>query len=276
MTIYAAHLSTTLRRPQVRVTILGTAVTAVVITALINPVVVIAALITGILNTAAGGGAIVTFLALTAVGVPALTAHATSQLVTPCAFLGASRLLKDFWPGLPLLATGCAGTLAGVAILKLTPPQAFSAAAPFVLIPAAILVLIQESVKRRVRRLGRGLGRPGLYCAMFACGIYAGLIGVGTGTLALVVLAVAPGFLGASLRDLLRTRNALLLGMALLVSAAFAATGLADWTLAALMIFPGALGGWIGTKLVGRLPIPLLQAGVVVTAIAGACWMAMR
>lgn len=276
MASYAALLSTSLRRPHVRVTLLGTAVTAVAVTALINPVVVLAALLTGVLNTAAGGGAIVTFLALTAIGVPALTAHATSQLVTPGSFLGASHLIRDFWPGLPLLVTGCAGTLAGVAILKITPPQTFSAAAPFVLILAAVLVLVQESVKRRIQRFGRGLGRTSMYCSMFICGIYAGLIGVGTGTLALVVLGLTPGFLGASLRDLLRTRNALLLGMALLVSAAFAATGLADWGLAALMIIPAALGGWLGTKLVGRLPIPLLQAGVVVTAIAGAAWMALR
>jgi uncharacterized membrane protein YfcA len=108
------------------------------------------------------------------------------------------------------------------------------------------------------------------------CGVYAGLIGVGTGTLALVVLGLTPGFARASLRDLLRTRNVLLLGMALLVAAAFAATGLASWTLAAAMVLPGAAGGWIGTRLVGRLPVPLLQAGVVFTAIAGAVWMAFR
>lgn len=260
-----------------RVTVVvGLIVCALVVTGIANPVVVLAALVTGILNTAAGGGAIVTFLTLTAIGVPALTAHATSQLVTPSSFLGASRLAKDFWPGLPLLATGCLGTIAGVAILKVTPPGTFQAVAPFVLVPAALLVMVQEPAKRRVQRAGRTLGRQAVFLCTFVCGVYAGLIGVGTGTLALIVLGLAPSFAGASLRDLLRTRNVLLLGMAVLVAAAFATTGLADWALAAQLALPGAIGGWIGMKLVGRLPVRVLQAGIVVTAIAGACWMALR
>jgi uncharacterized membrane protein YfcA len=111
---------------------------------------------------------------------------------------------------------------------------------------------------------------------MFACGVYAGLIGVGTGTLALVILGLTPAFAGASLRDLLRTRNVLLLGMAILVAAAFAVTGLVDWGLVVLLVLPAVVGGWIGTKLVGRLPIPVLQTGIVATAIAGALWMALR
>lgn len=281
MTSDAAQLSA--RRPnpnsrgtRMRATIVGLIVVALVAMSIVNPVVVAAALVTGILNTAAGGGAIVTFLALTAIGVPALTAHATSQLVTPGSFLGASRLVKEYWPGMPLLVTGCLGTLIGVAILKVTPPDTFRAAAPFVLVPAAALVIVQEPVKRRIQRAGRALGPRVTFASMFACGVYAGLVGVGTGTLALVVLGLTPAFVGASLRDLLRTRNVLLLGMAILVAAAFAATGLADWTLAALLVLPGAFGGWIGTKLVGRLPVPVLQAGIVATAIAGAAWLALR
>ena len=260
-------------RARVAVTVL---ILAVLVTGILNPIVTIAALVTGILNTASGGGAIVTFLALTATGVPALTAHATSQLVTPASFLGASHLVKEYRPGPSLLLTGCLGTLIGVAILALTPPGTFRAVAPFVLVPAAILVTIQEPVKRRVARTGRTLSPWTTFVSMLLCGVYAGLIGVGTGTLALVVLGLTAGCAGKSMPDLLRTRNVLLLGMAVLVAIAFAATGLASWTLAGLLAPAGALGGWIGTKLVGRLPVPVLQAGVVATALAGAVWMAVR
>ncbi|HEV2782824.1 MAG TPA: sulfite exporter TauE/SafE family protein [Actinophytocola sp.] len=257
-------------------TAIGALIAAVAVLGALNPPAVLAALVTGILNTAAGGGAIVTFLALTALGVPALTAHATSQLVTPASFLGAARLATDYRPGAALLVTGCLGTLVGVAVLAVTPPGAFRAVAPFVLVPAAVLVMVGEPVKRRVGRVGRTLGRRATAAAMFACGVYAGLVGVGTGTLALVVLGLTPVLAGASLPDLLRTRNVLLLGMAVLVAAAFAATGLADWALAAQLVLPGALGGWLGTRLVGRLPVPVLQAGIVATAIAGAVWMMLR
>jgi uncharacterized protein len=255
---------------------IGLIAAGLIVAGMLNPVAVVAALITGMLNTAAGGGAIVTFLALTAIGVPALTAHATSQLVTPASFLGAVRLVHQHRPGLPLLVAGCAGTLVGVAILTITPPDAVQALAPFILVPAAVLVAIQEPVKRRVQRTGRTFGPRATFMSMFACGVYAGLIGVGTGTLALVILGLTPAFAGASLRDLLRTRNVLLLGMAILVAAAFAVTGLVDWGLVVLLVLPAVVGGWIGTKLVGRLPIPVLQTGIVATAIAGALWMALR
>jgi len=249
---------------------------ATVATSFVNPVVTVAALVTGILNTASGGGAIITFVALTATGVPALTAHATSQLVTPASFLGASHLVKDYRPSPSVLLTGCLGTLIGVAILTFTPPSTFRSAAPFVLVPAAILVTIQDPIKRRIQRAGRTPRPRTTLALMLLCGVYAGLIGVGTGTLALVVLSLTPGCASAPLRDLLRTRNVLLLGMALLVAIAFAATGLASWTLAAQLLLPGALGGWIGTKLVGHLPVRILQAGVVATALAGAGWIALR
>lgn len=281
MTSDAAQLSA--RPPLPKTRIRGTRVTAVfaivaalVVTSIVNPIAILAALVTGILNTASGGGAIVTFLALTATGVPALTAHATSQLVTPASFAGASRLATTHRPGTLLIVSGCAGTLIGVAVIAFTPQETFRSAAPFVLVPAAVLVVVQEPVKRLIQRSGHTIGPGATTAAMVGCGLYAGLIGVGTGTLALVVLGMTPALAGASLRDLLRTRNVLLLGMAILVSAAFAATGLADWTLAATLVLPGAVGGWIGARFVGHVPIPLLQAGVVLTAVAGAIWMVLR
>ncbi len=249
---------------------------AVAVAAVLAPVPVAAALVTGVLNTAGGGGAVVTFLALTATGVPALTAHATGQLVTPASFLGGVRLVRRHPPGRAPLVAGCAGTLAGVAVLTVTPPGTFQAVAPWCLLPAAGLVLAQEPVRRLVARTGRTAGPVTTMAATFGCGVYAGLVGLGTGTLALAVLGLAPGFAGRPLRDLLRTRNVLLLAMAVLVSVAFAVTGLVDWRLVALLAAPAAAGGWLGTKLVGRLPVPALQALVVATALGGTAWLLLR
>jgi uncharacterized protein len=234
---------------------------------------VVAALVTGFLNTAGGGGAVVTFLALSASGVPAITAHATTQLVTPFSFLGGFRLVRTHGPGRSPLVAGCAGTLGGVALLVLTPPQTFQAVAPWCLVPAAVLVVVQEPVRRLVHGVGRTLGARTTVGAAFVCGAYAGMIGVGTGTLAFAVLALAPGFAGMPARDLLRTRNVLLLAMAVLVSVAFALTGLVDWGLAALLAAPAAMGGWLGTRMVGRLPVPVLQGLVVATALGGTAWL---
>jgi uncharacterized protein len=236
----------------------------------------LAAFVTGILNTASGGGAIVSFLAMTATGIPPLTAHATCQLVTPMSFLTAARHAGRHRPAVPLLVAGCSGTVAGVAILAVTPPATFAALAPFVLVPAVVLVVVQGRVKRHVDRSHPVLRPRATAVTMLACGLYAGLIGVGCGTLVLVVLGLATRWPAGTLAGLMRVRNVLLLGMALLVAATFAVTGLVDWHAAALLALPGLAGGWLGTKLAGRLPDPVLRAGIVATALGGAIWMVLR
>jgi uncharacterized membrane protein YfcA len=234
----------------------------------------LAAFTTGVLNTAGGGGAIVTFLALNATGVPALTAHATSQLVTPASFVTAAPLATTYPPGVAMLVTGCLGTVIGVAILAATPPMTFQALAPWVLVPAAIVVVVQDAVKRRLRRGARIYDPRIAFAAMLSCGIYAGLIGVGTGTIAVGVLGLTTRW--AELRTLMLVRNVLLFGMATVVGGTFAVTGLVDWRLAMLLAVPGLLGGWVGTHLVGRLPASALRALIVTTAVSGAAWMVLR
>jgi uncharacterized membrane protein YfcA len=264
------------RRRRAWTVVAGLVAAALAVSAVVDPVPVAAALVTGFLNTAGGGGAVVTFLALTASGVPALTAHATSQLVTPASFLGGVRLVRRHPPGWRPLAAGCAGTLCGVAVLVVTPAGTFQAVAPWCLLPAAGLVVAQEPVRRLISRTGATLGPASTAAATFGCGVYAGMVGLGTGTLALAVLGLAPAFAGLRLPDLLRTRNVLLLGMAALVSVAFAVTGLVDWRFVALLAAPAVAGGWLGTKLVGHLPVPVLQGLVVATALGGTAWLLLR
>jgi uncharacterized membrane protein YfcA len=259
-----------------RVLTVAVVVAALVATFLIDPVAVLAALGTGFFNTAGGGGAILTFLAVTAVGVPALTAHASSQFVTPMSFTVVLSVARRHSPGLALMATGSLGTVLGVVILKLTPPTTIQLVAPVFLLLAGLLVVVQGAVQRRVEQLGWELGAKTTTVLLFGVGVYAGLIGVGTGTLAIVVLGLTPRYAGVGLQQLLLARNVLLLGMASVVAAVFIPTGLVSWPLAAVLALPGAVGGWVGIKLVHRLPVPLLRALIAATAVAGAIWMWLR
>lgn len=252
------------------------AVTGLAGAVLVDPVLAAAAVVTGILNTAGGGGAVVIFLALCYTGVPALTAHATSQVITPASFLGGLRRASQHRPDPRWVLSGTLGAVCGVVILALTPPATFQAAAPWCLLPATILVVAQEPVRRRVKRTGWRLGPTTTTAVIFICGVYAGMIGIGTGTLAVAVLGLVPAFVRMPLPALLRTRNVLLLAMALVVCAAFAVTGLADWTLAASLAVPAAVGGWLGTTAIGRLPAWALKTTIVATAIAGTVWMFLQ
>lgn len=243
---------------------------------LIDPVLAGAALVTGVLNTAGGGGAIVTFLALCATGVPALTAHATSQVVTPVSFLGGLRATGEHRPDRRWVLSGAVGAVCGVAVLAVTPPGTFQAVAPWCLLPAAALVVAQGPVQRLVRSTGRWIGPTTSIAAVFGCGVYAGLIGVGTGTLAVAVLGLVPGFVHSPLNRLLRVRNVALTVMAAVVAGAFAVTGLADWRLVTLLAIPAAVGGWLGTKVIDHLPAWLLRTVIVATALAATGWLLAR
>jgi uncharacterized membrane protein YfcA len=110
------------------------------------------------------------------------------------------------------------------------------------------------------------------------------LIGVGTGTLALVVLGLTRRHSLADLPDLLAVRNVLLLGMATVGMLAYAITGLVNWLLVLLLAPPGALGGWLGTKFVHwlgtrlakRTALRILRGTIAATALACAGWMVLR
>jgi hypothetical protein len=242
----------------------------------VDPVATLAAGGTGFFNIAGGGGAILTFLAMTAVGMPALTVHATGQAVTPASFVSMLRLVRRYWPGLGLLVTGSLGTVAGVVVLALTPPSTVQDVAPAFLGLAGLLVMVQGRVQRCIQRAGRELGPKATIALLFVVGIYAGMIGVGTGTLALALLGLIPRYAKVELQQLILTRNTLLLGMAGVVSVAMIVTGLVNWPLALVLALPGAVGGWVGIRLVHRLPVPVLRASIAGTAGAGAVWMWLR
>lgn len=241
-----------------------------------EPVATLAAAGTGFFNVAGGGGAILTFLAVTAVGMPVLTTHATSQFVTPVSFACMAGMVRRYWPGLGLLVTGGLGTVVGVVILKLTPPTTVQHVAPGFLILAGLLIVVQGPVQRRIQRIGWELGPRTTIALLLTVGIYAGMIGVGTGTLALAVLGLTPRYAGVELQQLILTRNVLLLGMAVVVSVVMIFTGLVNWQLAAVLALPGAVGGWLGIKLIHKLPVPVLRVLIAGTAGVGAVWMWLR
>jgi uncharacterized membrane protein YfcA len=172
--------------------------------------------------------------------------------------------------------SGTAGAVVGVGILAITPPDTFQAVVPWCLLPAAALVVGQEPLRRIVRSSGWRIGPGTTTVSVFGCGVYAGLIGIGTGTLAVAVLGLVPTFVHLPLPLLLRNRNVLLTLMAAVVAAAFAVTGLADWRLVALLALPAAVGGWLGTKLIGHVPAPLLRIVIVATAVAATAWLLIR
>src|SRR5262249_57553803 len=91
------------------------------------------------------------------------------------------------------------GSLGAVLLLK-TPARSFQKLAPFLILFATILFMLQGAVARWARSEGKEAGSPratrwtAAWLYQFAVGIYGGYFGAGIGILMLAVL----GFLGRS------------------------------------------------------------------------------
>lgn len=216
----------------------------------------------GLLNTAAGSGGLVSLLAVMATGVPAHAAAVANQAATPASFAPArKRMLAGSGAGSAtpaMIAAMIAATVAGSVVLAFMPPATFAAVAPAVIAAAVVLLLLQpyspallrrlhrRHLDRACRRLQRDRNLPVLTVelpaarwtrlrmplALLACGLYAGLVGAGVGTLTVMILAY---FMNGSLADAAQVRNKLCL---------FAATA-AGGTVLTLTILAGYPVAWL-------------------------------
>ncbi|MGQ9589599.1 MAG: sulfite exporter TauE/SafE family protein [Planctomycetota bacterium] len=218
----------------------------------------------GVLNALAGGGTILTYPALLFAGRSAIVANATS---TVALWPGAAASLFGYrrdvgrhlgWLGTLLLPSLAGGAL-GAALLLFTPPRVFEGLAPFLVLFATALFLLQSLLAGRAgdsdppdagpaAPAPRRLLLSSLF--QFAIATYGGYFGAGIGILMLAVL----GFLG--LRDI-HAANGLknFFGMCVNGVAAgyFIARGAVDWPAAAVMVAAAMAGGYAGARFAQRI-----------------------
>lgn len=237
----------------------------------------------GLLNTAAGSGGLVSMMAAMAAGVAPHAAVVASQAATPASFIPARhRLLAGTASPLSIAAMVVA-TAAGSVVLAFMPPGVFASVAPVVIVIATVLLMVQpyapgllewvrqRRLSRRSRRLRRardlpviitGRERPTRHLsavhmpAMLAgCGLYAGLIGAGVGTLTVMLLAYV---MRGPMADAAAVRNRVCLFAATtaggtVVAMTVLAGNPVPWVAAATMAPAMYFGGRHGVKLVNRL-----------------------
>ncbi len=226
----------------------------------------------GVMNALAGGGTILTYPALLVVGESAITANATS---TVALWPGAAASLFGYrrevaqnreWLKTLFLPSLLGGALGAVLLLR-TPVKTFAGLAPFLILFATFLFMLQGAVARWAQRSGREHGgrTPGRLAAavlyQFGVGIYGGYFGAGIGILMLAVL----GFLGLS--DI-HAANGIknFFGMCIngLAAGYFILRGAVDWPAALLMIAGAIAGGYAGARFARRIGREKARAAVVV------------
>lgn len=223
----------------------------------------LAAVAGGLINALAGGGTLVTFPVLTLLGVPPVTAGVTNTVAMAPGYFGGAWAQRKELSGARdrmklLIPVAAVGGLVGGSLLLLAGDHTFQALIPWLLLFATVLMLAGDPLKKALfakRHEGKPVPVwPGAL-AVLAVAVYGGFFLAGLSVIVLSVLAVA-------FDDPFKRSNALKQVLSLTVSIAaalfFAFTGRIDWVLAAYMAVFTYAGGWLGGKLVGKIPVPLL------------------
>jgi uncharacterized protein len=208
----------------------------------------------GLINSVAGGGGFIAFPALLFSGVPSINANATGTVALwpgTLASTGAyhkalsKELLKRI---LPLIIITFLGSVAGSILLLKTRQSTFDKMIPWLLLAATLLFTFSGKVTTWVNR-HHAEGGPspmrviGVTLLQAVAAVYIGYFGAGSGIVMLALLAM----MGIEnihslngLKTLLATcGNAVAVIIFIIARAVF-------WPQAIVMVFGGALGGYIG------------------------------
>jgi uncharacterized membrane protein YfcA len=228
----------------------------------------------GIMNALAGGGTLLTYPALLFAGESAITANATSTVALwpgAAASIFAYRSeVRDNAAWLRVLfVPSLLGGAIGAVLLLSTPARIFEHLAPFLVLSATVLFMIQGFVSRHLQSdttpSGRGTGRSvAAWLFQLGVGIYGGYFGAGIGILMLAVL----GFLGMS--DI-HAANGIksFFGMCIngVASAWFIVQGAVAWPAALIMILGSMVGGYAGGRFARRIGRTRSRAAVVIIGL---------
>ena len=209
----------------------------------------------GILSTAVSIASLITYPVLLALGVPPLSANMTNTVSLVLTGAGSVLGSKPELTGqgrrvIQLGIVTAAGGAAGAAVLLLTPARTFTAVVPVLIGGASLLLLIQPRIKGLSPTTDGG--NKAVYgVALFAVAMYVGYFGAAAGILLLVVLTM---MIDEPLVTVNAVKNAIS-GMAnAMASVCFALFGDVRWALVVPLAAGFLAGGWIGPKIVRRVP----------------------
>jgi|688.fasta_scaffold41944_3 uncharacterized membrane protein YfcA len=244
----------------------------------------ISAFMAGGINAVAGGGTLITFPALIAVGFSPVTANVTNTVALVPGYIGGiagyrSELANQRARIRMLLPAAFLGSLIGAVLLLTTSERVFKVLVPVLVLVAAVLLLVQPLLQRRLATLDPETGESAQFnheiaavVGVFFAAIYGGYFG---GVLGVILLAM----LGITLSDHLQKLNALksVLQFSINMTAViiFAIWGPVQWWTVLMMAPLSLAGGWFGAHLARRLQPTVLRRFVGIYGIGCAIVLAV-
>jgi uncharacterized protein len=221
----------------------------------------------GVVTAVVGGASLITFPALLAAGLPAIVANASNTVaLTPGNLVAGLADLERFprWDRsfVGLILVCIVGSVAGAALLLLTPDRAFTAVVPLLIGFATLLFAAAGPIRGWIRaRAGAGGANHGRGLLLFVpVAVYGGYFGAGMSVMLLALLSVSRG-------DDFRATNVLKNLMSGLTSfvavVVFVVQGVVAWPATLVMMAGALVGGFAGGRLVRLLPPAPVRAIVV-------------
>jgi uncharacterized membrane protein YfcA len=231
-------------------------------------VLVAAGLAAGTINAVAGGGSLVTFPTLVAVGLPPVAANVTNSIAVSPGYLGSvvgsrADLTGQRTRVWRLLPTAAAGSVAGCALLLLTPDRAFELVVPFLVLGATATLAFQNRLRRLVghpHTLPPRRAAISLHGMVGLAAVYGGYFGAALGVMLVALLALA---LAETLARISALKNLISLVVGLVTVFVFAIFGPVDWLAVAILAPATVVGGFAGARLARRLPETVWRIGIV-------------
>jgi uncharacterized protein len=228
----------------------------------------------GLTGSIAGLASLISYPALLAVGIPPVTANVTNTVALVLNSVGSVSASRPELVGqgrrLRRLAVAAVlGGLAGMALLLLTPSDAFERIVPWLIAAASVLLLVQRP-PRELAAEGAAHEHPRgdpwwLAAGTFVVAIYGGYFGAAAGVMMLAMYLLGTG-------ERLPVGNALknvVLGCANFTAAVgyVFLTSIA-WSAALPLAIGLFLGGRLGPRVVRRTPQTLLRRVIAVAGLA--------
>jgi len=236
----------------------------------------------GVMNSLAGGGTLLTFPVLILLGEPAICANATSTVAllpgAAASMAGYRREVRTHRAWLTKLALPSllGGGLGSVLLLK-TPEEVFARLAPYLILFATVLFLLQMVLAKKLEEGHDAPRAPSrlavAWIAQFGVALYGGYFGAGIGILMLVIL----GFLGLSdIHAMNGLKN--FFGMCIngVAAAYFIAKGAVNWPYALVMLAGAIVGGYAGARFARRIGKDKARIAVVVIGFSIAAMLFLQ
>lgn len=229
-----------------------------------------AGLVGGAVNAAAGGAKLFVFPMLLATGLPPIAANVTQGVALWPAQLSAvwvyrrellaetRRLIRQIVPAL-------IGALLGAVVMVNAGDDAFSRVVPILLAISVVVIVLGPRTTEVMNWAfpGKHLETAtGVLMALI--GFYGGFFGAGMGFMLLAVLSASTG---AGLSQVNGAKNLFAAAIQTVAVVPMMLSGLVDWIAAICVLAGGIAGGYLGARVVRRLPDQLVRIGVAVLGV---------